>query len=72
MLISVLPILPIPPFEEFWVAFLGRSIGEIHCTAKGIEQARILHASSELIRHFIDDLGILSSQIFDLGKTHLH
>lgn len=57
----VLPVLPIPPFEEFWVAFLGRSIGEVDGTAKSIEETWVLYAFSELIRHFIDDFGILSS-----------
>ena len=52
---------PIPPFEEFWVAFLGRCIGEVDRTTKGIEHARVLYASAKAIMEAIQRLRISSS-----------
>ena len=54
-------VLPIPPFEEFWVAFLGGSIGEIHRTAKGVEHTRVLHTSSILVMELVEFFGVSSS-----------
>lgn len=47
-------VFPIPPFEEFWVAFLGRSIGVIHRTAKSVEHTRVLNTSSILVMELVE------------------